>query len=42
MVSSTLIRRLLSEGRLKEAETFLGRPYWIKRRVVREREGDQR
>ncbi|NPA41267.1 MAG: bifunctional riboflavin kinase/FAD synthetase [Aquificae bacterium] len=35
IVSSTLVRRLLSEGRLEEAEEFIGRRYWIKRKVVR-------
>ncbi len=35
VVSSTLIRRLLREGRLEEAHTYLGRPYWIRRKVVK-------
>ncbi len=35
VVSSTLVRRLLSEGRLDEAETYLGRRYWIRRKVVK-------
>jgi len=35
IVSSTLVRRLLSEGRLDEAGEFLGRRYWIKRKVVK-------
>ena len=34
VVSSTLVRRLLSEGRLEEAQIYLGRRYWIRRRVV--------
>ncbi len=35
IVSSTLVRRLLSEGRLDEAQTYLGRRYWIRRKVVK-------
>ncbi len=35
IVSSTLVRRLLSEGRLEEAEEFLGRRYWVRRTVVK-------
>ena len=35
VVSSTLIRRLLREGRLEEASHYLGRPYWIKRKVIK-------
>ena len=35
VVSSTLVRRLLSEGRLDEAQEFLGRRYWVRRKVVR-------
>ena len=35
VVSSTLIRRLLGEGRLEEAKRYLGRNYWIKRMVVK-------
>jgi len=35
VVSSTLVRRLLSEGRLGEAEELLGRRYWIRRKVVK-------
>ncbi len=35
IVSSTLVRRLLLEGRLEEAEEVLGRRYWIKRKVVK-------
>ena len=35
IVSSTLVRRLLSEARLREAEEFLGRRYWIRRKVVK-------
>ncbi len=35
IVSSTLVRRLLSEGRLESAEEFLGRRYWIRRKVVK-------
>ncbi len=35
IVSSTLVRRLLSEGRLEEASLLLGRRYWIKRKVVK-------
>ena len=35
IVSSTLVRRLLSEGRLEEAREFLGRRYWIRRKIVK-------
>ena len=34
VISSTLIRRLLSEGRLESAAEFLGRRYWVRREVV--------
>jgi riboflavin kinase/FMN adenylyltransferase len=37
IVSSSLIRALLREARLKEASLFLGHPYWIRRRVVKGR-----
>lgn len=35
VVSSTLIRRLLHMGRLEEASKYLGRNYFIRRRVVK-------
>jgi len=34
IVSSSLVRELLKEARLKEASLYLGRPYWVKRAVV--------
>jgi len=39
IVSSTLIRRLLREGRVEEVKEYLGHNYWVKRKVVK---GDQR
>ncbi|AAC06488.1 bifunctional riboflavin kinase/FAD synthetase [Aquifex aeolicus] len=39
IVSSTLIRRLLREGRVEEVREYLGHNYWVKRKVVK---GDQR
>lgn len=35
IVSSTLIRRLLKDGNLKDAKTYLGQDYHIKRKVIR-------
>lgn len=35
IASSTLIRRLLHSGRLGEAEEYLGRRYWVKRKVIK-------
>jgi len=35
IVSSTLVRRLLKEGRVEEVKEYLGHYYWIKRRVVK-------
>jgi len=32
VVSSSLVRKLLKKARLKEAELYLGRPYWVQRR----------
>ncbi len=37
VVSSSLIRELLREARLKEASLFLGHPYWVRRTIVRSR-----
>ena len=34
VVSSSLVRELLKEARLKEASLYLGHPYWVKRPVV--------
>ena len=34
-VSSSLIRKYLQEGRIKEANTFLGRPYTLDGRVIK-------
>jgi len=33
VVSSSLIRNLLKEARLKEASLYLGHPYWIRRKI---------
>ncbi len=33
VVSSSLVRELLKEKRIKEAALYLGHPYWIRRRV---------
>ena len=38
IVSSTYIRMLISEGKMEEAETFLGRPYFLSGHVVHGRE----
>ena len=35
IVSSSLVRALLKEALLKPASLFLGRPYWIRRQVVK-------
>ena len=35
IVSSTLIRRLLKEGRVEDVREYLGHYYWIKRKVVK-------
>jgi riboflavin kinase/FMN adenylyltransferase len=42
VVSSSLIRRLLGEGRVEEAARFLGRPYEISGQVVRGAERGRR
>ncbi len=34
VVSSSLVRKLLREARLKEASLFLGHPYWVRRDIV--------
>ena len=34
VVSSSFIRGLLREARLKEASLFLGHPYWVRRKIV--------
>jgi len=35
VVSSTLVRRLLKEGRVEEVKRYLGHNYWIRREVVK-------
>ncbi len=35
IVSSTLIRRLLKEGRVEDVKEYLGHYYWIRRKVVK-------
>lgn len=35
IVSSTLIRRLLKEGRIDEVKEYLGHNYWVKRKVIK-------
>ncbi len=37
VVSSSLIRGLLREAKLKEASLYLGRPYWVERPIVKGR-----